>query len=551
MRAWSEPHAVKPTNKNIDSKTPETTVKKLPNTTSAVVLAALFGLSAAPVAQAATLKYAISSDVLSADPQYSNLAGDRNLAGSVFESLTQLSPDGKLIPGLAHSWKSIDPLTWEFALRPKVTFQDGSPLTPADVIYSLRRASDIVTSPASYAVFTKYIKSVEATGPGTIRVTTSRPLAILPNLLAMIYIVSEKNTKGLTSGEFGPNHGAIGTGPYRLTSFKRGEGATLEAWPGYSGKRPAYESVSVRFIPNAPSRVAALLAGDVDAITDVPMSDVARVKTTASLTLYEKPISMFLFWSMNTVSPHPPGITGKDGKPLPANPFNDVRVRQAFSKAIDRTTLTTRVLQGLGIPSQNTVPNGIFGYDANLAPENYDPAAAKALLKAAGYPDCFALTISSPNDRYVGDSQQAQAVGQMLSRLGCKVTVETMPMSVFITKANKLELGFFLLGWQINPGELGAQLTSLFDMPTNNPARTTNVQMYHTKEFWTPLETGVATIDPDKRLALYRQATQVLKEQVGVIPTHIQVGTWATKKGVTLVPRFDGQAYPADMQPAR
>ena len=523
---------------------------------SKIIRSAFFGVLAVLASTsypvwADTFKYAISSDVQSIDPQFANVSGDRNIAGSVFDALTKISPDGQLIPNLALSWKSVDPLTWEFKLRQGVKFQDGSLLSVADIVYSLQRANSLASSPATYGVFVKYITSVKSVGSDTIRITTAKPFAILPNLLAMVYIVSQKATTGLASGDFTPAKGAMGTGPYRLTGFSRGDRATLERWDGYWGPRPEYDNVTVRFIPNAPARVAALIAGDVDAILNVPLADVNRIKSNPAFQLYEKPLFLFMFWSMNTTVDHPEGLTDKAGKPLPQNPFRDVRVRRAFSKAIDRNILVGRVLQGLGVPTQNSVPAGVFGYDPSLTPDTYDLAGAKRLMAEAGYPECFSMKVSAPNDRYVADGQQAQAVAQMLSRLGCKITVETAPMGVYITRLNKLESTFFLIGWSSNPGDVGAQLSALFDAPSSNPYRKTNIHMYHSPAFRAAIEKGIETVDKDKRLVYYNEAVHVMKDEVGVIPTHIQIGTWAARKGISVTPTVDEQLYPAYAKPSR
>ncbi|MFC7555267.1 ABC transporter substrate-binding protein [Pseudoroseomonas wenyumeiae] len=130
-------------------------------------------------------------------------------------------------------------------------------------------------------------------------------------------------------------------------------------------------------------------------------------------------------------------MTGADGKPLPVNPLSDVRVRRALSMAIDRNALVERIMEGQAVASGQLTPQGFLGYDPALRVPAADPAGAKRLLSEAGYPDGFGLTISCSNDRYVNDARICQAVGQMLSRIGLKMTVDVTPGTVFFPASGR------------------------------------------------------------------------------------------------------------------
>ena len=119
-----------------------------------------------------------------------------------------------------------------------------------------------------------------------------------------------------------------------------------------------------------------------------------------------------------------PFVTGKDGKPLAKNPFRDLRVRKAISKAINRPAIASRVMEGQAIPSGQLVSEKLFGHNPALKPEAYDPDGAKKLLAEAGYPNGFNITIHGPAGRYVNDEKIVQAVAQMLSRVGITAKVE-------------------------------------------------------------------------------------------------------------------------------
>jgi peptide/nickel transport system substrate-binding protein len=507
------------------------------------VAAALALAAGCALAQAADLKLAIATDVTSMDPQYANIAGNVQVSRHMFESLADLDADGRLVPRLAESWRRTDALVWEFKLRHNVKFHDGSALTPEDVIYSVGRPATLTSSPATLNGFLKDITKAEAIDANTVRFTTATPLAVLPNYLAMVPIVSKKATQGLKPEDFETGKGMVGTGPYRFVKFLRSDRIELARNDSYWGNKPHFDKVTIRIMPNNPARTAALLSGEVDAIAVVPAADVARIKQNPNITFYTKPLARHTFWTLNQASDVLPLATDQSDKPLTTNPFKDVRVRKAFSKAIDRDAIGSRVMEGLGVPTQNPVPSTMFGYNPDLAPEKYDLEGAKKLMAEAGYPNCFKFSLFARSDSHPTDSLQAQAVGQMLSRLGCKVNVEVVPTSVFFTRGNKLELPMLLLATGVDGGDLGVTLEYLFSNPTNNPFRKVNMQTYDSPAFWKPLREALALPDEQIRERKYRDTTRVLRDEVGVIPTELMVGTWAARKGIVLTPRVDERTY--------
>ena len=514
-------------------------------TRSLTALALVVAALAAPAApsMAAELKLAIATDVTSMDPQYANIAGNVQVSRHMFESLADLDADGRLVPRLAESWRRVDANVWEFKLRRNVKFHDGSTLAAEDVVYALGRPATLTASPATLNGFLKDISKAEAVDANTVRFTTSTPLAVLPNYLAMVPIVSKKVTQGLKPEDFETGKGMVGTGPYRFVKFLRSDRIEMTRNDGYWGAKPAFEKVTIRIMPNNPARTAALLSGEVDAIAAVPAADLARIRQNQNFTFYSKPLARHTFWTLNQASDLLPTATDHSDKALTANPFKDVRVRRAFSKAIDREAIGSRVMEGLGVPTQNPVPSTMFGYNPDLAPEKLDVDGAKKLMAEAGYPNCFKFSIFARSDSHPTDSAQAQAVGQMLSRLGCKVNVEVVPTSVFFTRGNKLELPMLLLATGVDGGDLGVTLEYLFSNPTNNPFRKVNMQTYDSPAFWKPLREALAINDEQVRERKYRDTTRVLRDEVGVIPTELMVGTWASRKGVVLKPRVDERTY--------
>jgi len=189
---------------------------------AAVVLAC-----AASTASAADLRIGLAADVTSMDPHFVNIQPNNLVAWHVFDALTRVDENARLVPGLAESWKAIDATTWEFKLRRGVKFHDGSELTAEDVVYSLERPATITNSPGSYVPFTRPLVSRQVVDRYTVRLKTASAYAMVPYDLNSVFIVSKRAASGLRSQDFDAGRGMIGTGPYRFVSFKRGDRVEL------------------------------------------------------------------------------------------------------------------------------------------------------------------------------------------------------------------------------------------------------------------------------------------------------------------------------------
>ena len=235
----------------------------------------------------------------------------------------------------------------------------------------------------------------------------------MPSDMTQIAIISKQFANASTE-DFNSGKAAIGTGPYKLVRYAKGDRIELarnDAWWG--GKTP-WEKVTLRLLTQDASRVAALLAGDVQAIENVPTADVAKLKQDKRLALYRTVSDRLMYLHLDSNRDVTPFATDKAGKPLDRNPFKDARVRRALSMAINRPAIVERVMEGEAIPAGQLVPDFLFGATKNLKVEKFDPEGAKKLLAEAGYPDGFGITLHAPNNRYVNDAKIAQAIAQML-----------------------------------------------------------------------------------------------------------------------------------------
>ena len=493
---------------------------------------------ASPVS-AAELRIALSTEPTSIDPHYHNLSPNNALATHIFGALIEQNETQQLQPGLAVSWKPINDTTWEFKLREGVKFHDGSPFTAEDVAFTIGRAGNVPDSPSSFGIYTKPIKEVKVIDPTTVHFVTETPYPLLPNDLSTVRIVSKKHGEGATTSDYNSGKAAIGAGPYKLVSFTPGQAIVLEANPNYWGDKPAFEKVTFRPITNDAARVAALLSGDVDLVDGVPTADIAQLKKNANVNVVNAVSNRIIYLHIDSDRDVTPNVTAKDGKEI-KNPFKDVRVRQAISMAINRQAIVDRVMEGIAIPAGQLLPNGFFGVSPNIQVPTYNPQGAKKLLEEAGYPNGFKVTIHGPNDRYINDAQIVQAVAQMLSRIGVEAAVDTMPRSTFFSRASKLEFSLLLVGWGSGTGEASSPLKSLlatFNRETGmGPS---NRGRYSNKEFDETLAKALVTVDDSAREKLLQKATELAMADVGLIPLHYEVSTWATRKGLTYIGRSD------------
>lgn len=497
----------------------------------------LFAAALALRAGAAELHIGLSADVTTFDPHF--VAAQPNLTAQhhVFEGLVQVDERGRPVPGLA-SWRTPDPLTWEFTLRKGVKFHDGSELTTEDVAFSLERPLTITGSPGGYATYVRPIVAKEIVDRYTIRLKTAAPYGAVAQDLSEVMIVSKKAAAGATSEDFDSGRAAIGTGPYKLVRFSRGDRIELVRNDAYWGGRLPWDKVTLHILPSDPVRTAALLSGQLDAVENVPTADLARLRKNPALRLEQAVSWRTIFLHLDQYRDHPPGVSSRSGKPLDRNPFKDLRVRRAMSKAINRKAIAERVMEGLALPAANVVSPSVFGHDPAVKPEPYDPQGAKKLLAEAGYPDGFALTLATPNNRYVNDEQVAQAVAQMFSRIGIATKVEAMPLSAYFGRARKHEFGVALLGW----GSLAADLALRSLAGTPDPKKgygAWNWSGYANPGLDELIAQALGTVDPGKREAIARSASALAAREVAFIPLHYQIVTWAMKKSIAYRARTD------------
>jgi len=503
------------------------------------VLATALAAAGLGTAAAADLTMGLGGAVSSMDPHYHNVATNNMINRHIFGRLVDQDAQQKLVPDLAESWRAVDDTTWEFKLRKGVKFHDGSDFDAKDVMATLSRIPWVPNAPSSFRIFTGQITEAKVIDSHTIHLKTAAPFPLMPVFMAGFAIISDEFERAPTE-DFNSGKAAIGTGAYKLKQFVRGDRIELTRNDAYYGTKPEWDNVHVKQITNSAARVAALLSGDVQIIDQVPTADFARLKKDKNISVSSVVSNRVIYLSMDTNRDVSPFVKAKDGSALDKNPLKDVRVRKAMSMAINRPAIVDRVMEGQAIAAAQFLPETFFGTSKNLKVEKFDAAGAKKLLAEAGYPDGFSITLHSPNDRYLNDEKVAQAVAQMLTRIGIQTRVEALPFATYSPRATKLEFSFMLWGWGSGTGEVSSPLRSLvatFDRDKGNGP--SNRGRYSNPKVDELLAAALRTVDDKARADLLAQASEAALFDVAVIPLHYNINNWATRAGFSYEPRTD------------
>jgi peptide/nickel transport system substrate-binding protein len=512
------------------------------------LLAAIFAVgSFAAAAQAETLRWAFQGDLKSLDPYTLNETFTLGALGNVYEGLTKRDKDLTIVPGLAESWELVDATTWRFHLRQGVKYHNGNAFTADDVLFSATRVkekgSDLTTRlPADLEV----VKVDDY----TVDFKTKTPNPILFYEWDTWYIIdkewAEANNAVMPTTAAAANEGfaafnANGTGPFKIASHEPGVKTVFQK-NGEWWDTPTHNLDEVIFTPigSDATRVAALLSGEVDLMDPVPVQDIERVNGNPGTEVLVGPElrTIFLGFDQRRDLLKGSNITDK-------NPFKDVRVRKAFYQAIDIETIKAKVMRGLSEPTALMISPFLYERSGDFQRFPYDPAAAKALLAEAGYPDGFTVPMDCPNDRYVNDEAICQAVVQMLAKIGVTVNLNAQPKAQYFAKvlaAGGYDTSFYLLGW--TPGSFDSYnvLVNIEgcrdDTGKGGPF---NLGGYCNPKVDELAAQILVETDPTKRDELIFQAYTLTHDDVSHIPLHQQALAWGIRDNIELQQRADNQ----------
>lgn len=511
--------------------------------------ATAIALALAAPASAETLRFSGTTPALTMDPHATNDFVTTAIFRQVYDSVVGLSLDMEMVPGIATSWEYLGDNTWRFHIRDGVTFHDGQPLTAEDVAFSIMRQKDS----RFYTALFGDIAEANVVDDLTVDVISNNPDPILPRKMSRLFVMSRAWLEANDSQEI-PDLGAEGaegftvrnangTGPMVLTEHDPSVRTAFVRNQDYWGDFPGnVDEAEYAPIGSAPTRVAALLSGEVQLIIDLPLQDVERLENTDGFRVEQEPQLLFMQLEMDGTRDVALDTWTHDGEPIDSNPFRDVRVRQAIAHAVDAELIVDRVMRGdarvVGIAS---VP-GFGGYQADLDQHwEYDPDAARALLAEAGYPDGFVTQMNCPLERYVNTDEICRAAASMLGRIGIEVRVNGMVWPEFARMlVNGPTSSFHLIGNGAN--SFDSQDTFTATMMTRDPDANEgffNWALYSNETVDMVAHELPVTFDEARRQELYRTGLEAARDTVSAVYLHQPMITWGMQDNVEAPIRGD------------
>jgi peptide/nickel transport system substrate-binding protein len=490
----------------------------------------LVALAFASAACAATLRIASGNDPQSLDPHSLALLYQSRVVSQVYESLVNRDRTFALEPSLALSWQAVEPRAWRFKLRPGVRFHDGSPFTADDAVFSIERALARTSQRATQMRGIQGARKVDET---TIDILLAAPDAVLPEKLLLVGMMSKAwATKHgvLLSQDYNAKQetyavrNANGTGPYRVKSYESDNRLVLVAHEGWWGTRGNVDEAVYLVIQSDATRLAALASGQVDFVIDPPFQDVGRLKRDPQYRIVETTDigTQYLGFDQTRDTLEFSSVKGR-------NPFKDLRVRQAVAHAIDTDAIVAKVLRGQGSPTGSFFSKLVDGYDPALDRRlPFDPARSRALLKEAGYPDGFGVTLDCVAITW--RAAACQAIAGMLAQVGIKVAFQSSAAALFFPKLTQATSSFFEFGWTptTDPwASLNATVRSFGDgTGTFNGGRYSNPKL--------DALIDAIRVEPDlsKRRALTREALAIIHADLPLIPLYRRTLAWAMRSDV-------------------
>ena len=465
------------------------------------------------------------------------------------EPLVTYDSDGKVSKAMAESYEeSSDGLTWTFHLRKDAKWSDGSAVTSADFVNTIKRSLDGKTSKSIYADMlspivgateayagTASVDNVGVTAPDdyTIEFKLVKPCSYFLKLIAMQCCYPSK--AGIATNEnetwYTDPKTNLANGAFYMTEYVQGQYYKLKKNPNYYDADKVYlEDITVKFIDDATAAVSAYKTNEVDFATNLPAYVMSEYQGKSDLVLQPNITTRFILFNVTKA------------------PFNNDKVRRAISMALSRAEICKTVGDDYEASTQfiakymlSNLGTGKKFSDESGEMVTEDIAKAKSLLAEAGYPDGFTLTYHATNDRYPNDEKVAQAIGQMFSKIGIKVSVVTLPGNVYFSRASAREFSIVMGGAAAETGEAASVLGPLlatFDKEKGQGQG--NRGRYSNPEFDRLYGEALVNVDDAKREKLLQEATRLAMEDVGVIPVFFFTNNWAMRKDLSIAPRADG-----------
>lgn len=427
------------------------------------------------------------------------------LASNVQEGLVGIDPDGKLIPAIAEAWETPDDSTYVFTLREEATFQNGDKVTPEDVVFSINQAADPVASPGT-SFYLQDMASASVTGEHEVTVTTTAPnasfLTNLSNVGALV--VTQQQFWEQHDGKVGTSQSLLmGTGPYQVTEFSPDSHVVLDRVDTWWGELPKVKQIRIDFIPDENTRLLAAQKGDIDLAFNVPLKQATQWQGIANGRVEAvNDLSYVGLLFDHSVAP-----------------FDDPKVREAVSHAVDREAIVDKLLHGYGevAPSIMTPESLSQAYDAEasrnlletIPAKSFDLEAAKQALAESSSSEGFTTELTYPNTGpQLGTA--AQSLAENLKPLGITVTVREVPIEEWLATIGDGEHGLGFMWYFSTTGD-PAEVSSYLLGEGNN----SHLESVEAQEL---IAASNAETDPSKRIDLLVELETLNAEQSHTTP---------------------------------
>ncbi|WP_342674191.1 ABC transporter substrate-binding protein [Desulforhopalus singaporensis] len=489
------------------------------------MMAALL-LCFAVAAHAKTLKLAMDADPVSLDPHVQLSGGMLQYSHMVFDPLVRWAPDGSFEPRLAEKWEVVNDTTTRFHLRKGVKFHSGNEFTADDVVFTLAR----LKKSDDFKGLFEYFTDAKAVDANTVDLITKEPYGLVMAMATYIFPMDSKFYTGTDEKNGKPkdlilktdysfaNFNESGTGPFMVVEREQGVKTVFNRFADYWNKDTG-NVTEIIFTPisEAPTRVAALLSGDVDFIMPVPPADLERIENTEGLKLVTMSGSRIITFQLNQ-------------KRRPE--FADPKVRLAMAYAYNNDGVVKKIMKGFATAAEQNSPKGYQGFNPTLS-SRYDVAKAKELMKEAGYENGFEATMIAPNNRYVNDEKLAQAFVAMMSKIGIKISLKTMPKAQYWDQFDAQVADIQMIGWHSDTEDSANFFEYLYMCPDKETGRGQyNSGNYCSKEVDELTLASSSETDIAKRAEMLQQVEKILYDEAAFIPLHWQNLSWASKNNM-------------------
>ncbi|MDC7240036.1 MAG: ABC transporter substrate-binding protein [Spirochaetales bacterium] len=440
---------------------------------------------------------------------------------NIFDNLLSRNSDGDIIPKVAESWDYVSETVVDLKIRDDINFQDGTPLTVGDVVYSVHRILDPELKSPQAGQFNA-ISNVEAIDDSTVRLTTAKPYPVLLAQLVKLSIVPEAYVEKVGNEEFNKN--PVGSGPYKFVSWEKGIKVVVEANENYWGGTPPFKTVEFLAVPEKSTRLANLKTGKSDLITSLDEDLAIEVENDSKIKVLSVPTERIAYFRINTLY----------------GPTADIKVRQAIAYGIDKKMIVEGLKGGYSKVANVMVGQTSFGYDPSFEGYPFDPEKAKALVLESGIGSTEIELLTAPS---VFDQRVVAAIQQMLSDIGLKVKIVGMDMSTFLQhmqsddSKDMTSFGRWSGGVQDADGIMYAMLHSGSQWANIKSEKLDNA-----------LDGARTSLDSDVRMEFYSEAHQVVQDEIPVIPLYEVGSIYGAAKELQWKPMADESLFIMDMK---